>query len=58
MDVRREAARSLGLLGDERAIPSLRGIEGVSDALLSRIAFESLVKLNAASPTSPVPPSR
>jgi HEAT repeat protein len=58
MDVRREAARSLGLLGDERAIPSLRGIEGTSDALLSRIAFESLVKLNAASPTSPVPPSR
>lgn len=57
-DVRREAARALGLLGDERAIPALRGVERAPDALLSRIAFESLTKLIAVNPTTPLSPTR
>jgi HEAT repeat protein len=47
-DVRREAARALGTLGDPQAIPALRGLEKSPDALLSRIAFESLAQLDAA----------
>lgn len=55
MDVRREAARALGVLGDPTAIPALRGLEKSSDALLSRIAFESLIKLDAATPNQSSP---
>lgn len=54
-DVRREAARALGTLGDPQAIPALRGLEKSSDALLSRIAFESLAQLNVATPTQSAP---
>ncbi len=57
-DVRREAARALGTLGDARAIPALRSAERAPDALLSRIAFESLVALNAANPGATIQPTR
>jgi len=54
-DVRREAARALGVLGDPQAIPALRGLEKSPDALLSRIAFESLAQLDAATPNQSAP---
>ncbi|HYK22739.1 MAG TPA: HEAT repeat domain-containing protein [Pyrinomonadaceae bacterium] len=44
-DVRREAARSLGLIGDPSAEPALRAASTAEDPYLSRIAFESLKKL-------------
>jgi len=45
-DVRREAARSLGLIGDPSAEPALRAASTSEDPYLSRIAFESLKKLS------------
>lgn len=53
-DVRREAARALGLIGDPAAVPALRSVLTHGDPYLSRIAFEALRRLdpaNAASPT-------
>jgi HEAT repeat protein len=41
-DVRREAARSLGLIGDPSAAPALRAALTARDPYLARIAFEAL----------------
>jgi HEAT repeat protein len=45
-DVRREAARSLGLIGDPSAESALKDASTSEDPYLSRIAFESLKKLS------------
>ena len=45
-DVRREAARSLGLIGDPTAVPALRAASTAADPYLSKIAYESLRKLS------------
>jgi HEAT repeat protein len=45
-DVRREAARALGLIGDPAAIPALRIVSSAADPYLSRLAFESLHKIS------------
>ncbi len=45
-DVRREAARSLGLIGDPTAAPALKAAATSEDPFLSEIAFEALKKLN------------
>lgn len=45
-DVRREAARSLGMIGDPSAESALRAATTAADPYLSRIAFESLKKLS------------
>lgn len=44
-DVRREAARSLGMIGDPSAAPALRAASTSSDPFLSEIAHNSLRKL-------------
>jgi len=44
-DVRREAARSLGLIGDPAAIPALQTASLSEDPFLSQLAFDSLKKL-------------
>lgn len=48
-DVRREAARSLGLIGDPAAIPVLRAAAVEADAYLSQIASEALRRIAASS---------
>jgi HEAT repeat protein len=45
-DVRREAVRSLGLIGDPSAIPALKTASLSEDPFLSQLAHESLRKLN------------
>jgi len=45
-DVRREAARSLGLIGDPAATEALRAASTAADPYLSEIAFEALRKLS------------
>ncbi len=44
-DVRREAVRSLGLIGDPAAIPALQSVALSEDPFLSQLAYESLRKL-------------
>ncbi len=44
-DVRREAARSLGMIGDPSAEPALRSAATASDPYLSQLAYEALRKL-------------
>jgi HEAT repeat protein len=44
-DVRREAARSLGLIGDPSAIPALKSASLSEDPFLARLAYESLRRL-------------
>jgi HEAT repeat protein len=44
-DVRREAATSLGLIGDPSAIAPLRAVLASRDPYLSRIAHEALLKI-------------
>jgi HEAT repeat protein len=44
-DVRREAARSLGLIGDPSAAPALRAASTAADPFLSEIAHQALRKL-------------
>ncbi len=53
MDVRREAARALGLIGDSLAVPALRAVLTATDPHLSRIAFEALRKIDPANSTRP-----
>jgi HEAT repeat protein len=48
-DVRREAARSLGLIGDAAAIPALRAAAMEADSLLSQVASEALRRIAANS---------
>jgi HEAT repeat protein len=45
-DVRREAARSLGLIGDPTAVPALRTASTAADPYLAKIAHEALRKLS------------
>ena len=45
-DVRREAARSLGLIGDPAAIPALKSASTSEDPFLSELAFQALRKLS------------
>lgn len=45
-DVRREAARSLGLIGDPSATPALTAATTASDPFLSEIAHSALKKIN------------
>ena len=45
-DLRREAVRSLGLIGDPTAIPALKIASLSEDPFLSQLAHESLRKLN------------
>jgi HEAT repeat protein len=45
-DVRREAARSLGLIGDPAAEPALRKALVSADAHLARTAFEALRRIS------------
>jgi HEAT repeat protein len=45
-DVRREAARSLGLIGDARAVTALRAVLTAKDPYLARAAFEALLKID------------
>jgi FOG: HEAT repeat len=47
-DLRREAARALGVIGDTSAVPALRAVLTDSDPYLSRIAYESLLKISPA----------
>jgi len=44
-DVRREAARSLGLIGDPAAAPALRAASTAADPFLAEIAHQALKKL-------------
>jgi HEAT repeat protein len=44
-DVRREAARSLGLIGDPSAVPALRNVSTSSDPYLSQIAHQALKRI-------------
>lgn len=44
-DVRRECARSLGIIGDPSAAPALGSVLTAQDPYLSRIAFEALLKI-------------
>jgi HEAT repeat protein len=44
-DVRREAARSLGLIGDPAAVPALRAASTAADPYLAEIAHQALKKL-------------
>ena len=45
-DVRRESARSLGLIGDRTAEPALRAASTAADPYLAQIATEALKKLS------------
>jgi len=45
-DVRREAARSLGLIGDPSATSALKAASTSADPYLSQIAYEALQKLS------------
>jgi len=47
-DVRREAARSLGLIGDPSAVPALRAASTAADPFLSQLAYQALRKLGAS----------
>lgn len=54
-DVRREAAASLGLIGDRSSVPALRAVLTARDPYLSRIAYQSLIKIaptETAQPTT------
>lgn len=45
-DVRRESARSLGLIGDQTAVPALRAASTAADPYLAEIASEALRKIS------------
>jgi len=45
-DVRRESARSLGLIGDETALPALRAASTAADPYLAQVAAEAVKKLS------------
>jgi HEAT repeat protein len=48
-DVRREAAHSLGLIGDPAAIPALKLVSISEDPFLAELAFQALRKFNHGS---------
>jgi HEAT repeat protein len=52
-DVRREAARSLGLIGDLAALPALRAVLTARDPYLARIAFDALRRISPQSAARP-----
>lgn len=45
-DVRRESARSLGLIGDQTAVPALRAASTAADPYLAEIASEALKRIS------------
>ncbi|HEY0367707.1 MAG TPA: HEAT repeat domain-containing protein [Pyrinomonadaceae bacterium] len=45
-DVRRESAKSLGLIGDQTAVPALRAASTAEDPYLAQIASEALKKIS------------
>ena len=45
-DVRRESARSLGLIGDQSALPALRAAATAADPYLAEIASEAVKKIS------------
>ena len=45
-DVRRESARSLGLIGDQTAVPALRAAATAADPYLAEIASEALKRIS------------
>ncbi len=49
-DVRREAARSLGLIGDPSAAPALKAATSAADPFLSELAHAALVKISINNP--------
>lgn len=49
-DVRREAARALGLIADPAAIPALKSVSTAADPFLSQLAYESLRKISRTNP--------
>jgi HEAT repeat protein len=51
LDIRREAAESLGLIADPAAGPVLRATAAATDPRLSQVAFNALRKSESASPT-------
>lgn len=53
-DVRREAAVSLGLIGDATAAGALRKVLTSRDTYLSRIAYQSLLKISPNDATRPM----
>lgn len=52
-DVRREAARALGLIGDSSAEPALRKVLMAQDAYLSHAAYEALRRISRQQTTRP-----
>jgi len=48
-DVRRESARSLGLIGDQTAVPALQAASTAADPYLAAIASEALKKISRGS---------
>ncbi len=52
-DVRREAARALGLIGDPAAEPALRKVLMARDAYLSFAAYEALRRISRRQPAQP-----
>jgi len=53
-DVRRESARSLGIIGEASAAPALRAALAARDPYLSQIAFDALRRIDPASATRPL----
>jgi len=45
-DVRREAARALGLIADPAAVPALKSVSTAADPFLAQLAYESLRKIS------------
>ncbi len=45
-DVRREAARALGLIADPAAIPALKSVSTAADPFLAELAYKSLRKIS------------
>jgi HEAT repeat protein len=53
-DVKREAIRALGLIGDLVVVPVLRAALTASDPYLSRLAYEALLKISPADAVQPL----
>ena len=52
-EVKRDAAHSLGLIGDPLAVPALQAAIGAHDPYLSRIAYEALRKIASKEARNP-----
>lgn len=49
VDVRRESARALGLIGDASALSALRAVSAHADVYLAQMALEAIRRINAGS---------